>query len=71
MMHKAADEKAKSPLIDGFRREPTATETVQYIYRMSVSSLSDGLGYLLELHCFLEFRDLLFFPTNHYYTYTR
>lgn len=55
MMHKAADEKAKSPLIDGFRREPTATETVQYIYRMSVSSLSDGLGYLLELHCFLEF----------------
>lgn len=52
MMHKAADEKAKPSLIDGSRREPTANETVQYIYGMSDSSLFDGIGYLLELESF-------------------
>lgn len=70
MMHKATDEKAKPSLIDGSRREPTATETVQYIYGMSVSSIFDGPEYLLELRHFLKFRDLLFFPINHY-TYAR
>lgn len=61
---------AKSSLIDESRHESTATEIVQYIYGMSVSSLFDGLGYLLQLRHFLKFRDLIFFLTNHY-TYTR